>query len=121
MRVDTEHYAIERCRRLLRQGSSAVEQGTHKPLVGSSILPPGRFWFCFDVGRWTFGVLVEYRNSACYLNNFVKTHAMPNRYWSSIDSLVPTREPFGLRLCRSAPAGSSLPPGSLFFVIGRDE
>src|SRR5207302_100012 len=24
-----------------RQGSSAVEQGTHKPLVGSSILPPG--------------------------------------------------------------------------------
>src|SRR5438876_1338645 len=26
-----------------RQGSSAVEQGTHKPLVGSSILPPGTF------------------------------------------------------------------------------
>src|SRR5260370_34828178 len=26
-----------------RQGSSAVEQGTHKPLVGSSILPPGNF------------------------------------------------------------------------------
>jgi hypothetical protein len=25
------------------QGSSAVEQGTHKPLVGSSILPPGIF------------------------------------------------------------------------------
>src|SRR5436190_23594962 len=25
------------------QGSSAVEQGTHKPLVGSSILPPGSF------------------------------------------------------------------------------
>ena len=24
-----------------RQGSSAVEQGTHKPLVGSSTLPPG--------------------------------------------------------------------------------
>jgi hypothetical protein len=24
-----------------RQGSSEVEQGTHKPLVGSSILPPG--------------------------------------------------------------------------------
>ncbi len=24
---------------VLRQGSSAVEQGTHKPLVGSSILP----------------------------------------------------------------------------------
>src|SRR5438132_10037575 len=24
-----------------RQGSSAVEQGTHKPLVGSSILPSG--------------------------------------------------------------------------------
>ena len=23
------------------QGSSAVEQGTHKPLVGSSILPSG--------------------------------------------------------------------------------
>jgi hypothetical protein len=23
------------------QGSSEVEQGTHKPLVGSSILPPG--------------------------------------------------------------------------------
>jgi hypothetical protein len=26
-----------------RQGSSAVEQGTHKPLVGSSILPSGIF------------------------------------------------------------------------------
>ncbi len=26
---------------LHRQGSSEVEQGTHKPLVGSSILPPG--------------------------------------------------------------------------------
>src|SRR5205823_11035148 len=26
---------------LSSQGSSAVEQGTHKPLVGSSILPPG--------------------------------------------------------------------------------
>ena len=25
----------------LRQGSSVVEQGTHKPLVGSSTLPPG--------------------------------------------------------------------------------
>jgi hypothetical protein len=24
-----------------RQGSSVVEQGTHKPLVGSSTLPPG--------------------------------------------------------------------------------
>src|SRR5207237_5276456 len=24
-------------------GSSVVEQGTHKPLVGSSTLPPGRF------------------------------------------------------------------------------
>jgi predicted GIY-YIG superfamily endonuclease len=27
------------------QGSSAVEQGTHKPLVGSSILPPGSFFY----------------------------------------------------------------------------
>ncbi len=26
------------------QGSSVVEQGTHKPLVGSSTLPPGRFY-----------------------------------------------------------------------------
>src|SRR5215469_14940317 len=26
-----------------RQGSSVVEQGTHKPLVGSSNLPPGSF------------------------------------------------------------------------------
>jgi hypothetical protein len=26
-----------------RQGSSVVEQGTHKPLVGSSTLPPGSF------------------------------------------------------------------------------
>jgi hypothetical protein len=25
----------------MRQGSSVVEQGTHKPLVGSSTLPPG--------------------------------------------------------------------------------
>ena|GEM_PF-4037887 len=25
-----------------RQDSSAVEQGTHKPLAGSSILPPGK-------------------------------------------------------------------------------
>ncbi len=28
----------------LRQGSSGVEQGTHKPLVGSSTLPPGTFF-----------------------------------------------------------------------------
>jgi hypothetical protein len=26
-----------------RQGSSVVEQGTHKPLVGSSNLPPGTY------------------------------------------------------------------------------
>jgi hypothetical protein len=31
-------------KRRFRQGSSAVEQGTHKPLVGSSILPSGRFF-----------------------------------------------------------------------------
>src|SRR4029077_20070811 len=30
-----------------RQGSSVVEQGTHKPLVGSSTLPPGIFAACF--------------------------------------------------------------------------
>jgi hypothetical protein len=29
-------FAFPRC-----QGSSVVEQGTHKPLVGSSTLPPG--------------------------------------------------------------------------------
>lgn len=29
-----------------RQGSSAVEQGTHKPLVGSSILPSGKSLIC---------------------------------------------------------------------------
>src|SRR5947199_6456376 len=28
-------------RKTSRQGSSVVEQGTHKPLVGSSTLPPG--------------------------------------------------------------------------------
>jgi hypothetical protein len=38
--IDSLAWAIESfCR--TRQGSSAVEQGTHKPLVGSSILPPG--------------------------------------------------------------------------------
>jgi hypothetical protein len=31
----------QRQKRIRRQGSSAVEQGTHKPLVGSSILPSG--------------------------------------------------------------------------------
>jgi hypothetical protein len=35
--------AIESSGPDLCQGSSAVEQGTHKPLVGSSILPPGSF------------------------------------------------------------------------------
>ena len=30
----------------IRQGSSEVEQGTHKPLVGSSILPPGTISAC---------------------------------------------------------------------------
>ena len=29
------------CATEIRQGSSVVEQGTHKPLVGSSTLPPG--------------------------------------------------------------------------------
>ena len=40
-RVDTSYLAIDLCRRQFRQGSSVVEQGTHKPLVGSSNLPPG--------------------------------------------------------------------------------
>ena len=31
----------QRQKKIKRQGSSAVEQGTHKPLVGSSILPSG--------------------------------------------------------------------------------
>ena len=34
-----------------RQGSSEVEQGTHKPLVGSSILPPGTFSSPQDEGN----------------------------------------------------------------------
>ena len=42
-RVDSQSRAIDLCRRRFRQGSSVVEQGTHKPLVGSSNLPPGRF------------------------------------------------------------------------------
>src|SRR4051794_25890192 len=33
-----------------RQGSSVVEQGTHKPLVGSSTLPPGTPNFDCDIG-----------------------------------------------------------------------
>ena len=42
----TKTIYIFRCRRYLLprlacQGSSVVEQGTHKPLVGSSTLPPG--------------------------------------------------------------------------------
>ena len=40
-RVDSVGRAIERVAAYFCQGSSAVEQGTHKPLVGSSILPPG--------------------------------------------------------------------------------
>jgi hypothetical protein len=40
-RVDSASGAIDLCRRRFRQGSSVVEQGTHKPLVGSSTLPPG--------------------------------------------------------------------------------
>jgi predicted GIY-YIG superfamily endonuclease len=43
LRVDTSYLAIDLCRRQFRQGSSVVEQGTHKPLVGSSTLPPGKF------------------------------------------------------------------------------
>jgi hypothetical protein len=40
--VDSPTRAIDFCRREnTRQGSSVVEQGTHKPLVGSSTLPPG--------------------------------------------------------------------------------
>src|SRR5215472_1783335 len=39
-RVDTECDEIESFLPS-RQGSSVVEQGTHKPLVGSSNLPPG--------------------------------------------------------------------------------
>jgi hypothetical protein len=51
-RVDSASHANDLCRRRFpqdssvvagnkRQGSSVVEQGTHKPLVGSSTLPPG--------------------------------------------------------------------------------
>ena len=39
----------------LCQGSSVVEQGTHKPLVGSSTLPPGTILF----GRVAKCVLLE--------------------------------------------------------------
>ena len=39
------------------QGSSAVEQGTHKPLVGSSILPSGTF-------RYGLGLHSSGRNRA---------------------------------------------------------
>ena len=35
----------QRQNKIKRQGSSAVEQGTHKPLVGSSILPSGTLTF----------------------------------------------------------------------------
>src|SRR5881394_3554075 len=47
-----------------RQGSSAVEQGTHKPLVGSSILPPGTpLLFLFrNVGREIFFVSAQRRH-----------------------------------------------------------
>ena len=38
-RVDTECDEIQLP--AFSQGSSVVEQGTHKPLVGSSTLPPG--------------------------------------------------------------------------------
>jgi hypothetical protein len=46
--VDSVSHAIDFCRRRFCQGSSVVEQGTHKPLVGSSNLPPGiaRLWRC---------------------------------------------------------------------------
>jgi hypothetical protein len=51
--------------RLLRnrglcQGSSVVEQGTHKPLVGSSTLPPGtypRTYFSFKT--WSYPQIVS--------------------------------------------------------------
>jgi hypothetical protein len=38
-----------------RQGSSVVEQGTHKPLVGSSTLPPGIF--LYGLGHTSFAAL----------------------------------------------------------------
>jgi hypothetical protein len=41
-RIDSADREIHLCRRRFCQGSSVVEQGTHKPLVGSSNLPPGR-------------------------------------------------------------------------------
>src|SRR5258708_12945614 len=44
-----------------RQGSSVVEQGTHKPLVGSSTLPPGTLGSPHDTatkaGSTTLGIL----------------------------------------------------------------
>ncbi len=48
---------------ICRQGSSVVEQGTHKPLVGSSTLPPGNLIancrpVALDVGRSALGVEV---------------------------------------------------------------
>jgi hypothetical protein len=53
--VDSPTRAIDFCRREnTRQGSSVVEQGTHKPLVGSSNLPPGSpyiFNFRFPIAK----------------------------------------------------------------------
>src|SRR5215831_1348407 len=60
------------------QGSSVVEQGTHKPLVGSSTLPPGMLswnlsvsclfprvsWFSCDDFRFVVVLLLEGRASA---------------------------------------------------------
>src|SRR5438874_12914115 len=53
-------------RKTSRQGSSVVEQGTHKPLVGSSTLPPGTLSLMASAyiwkgssGRHYYGISVD--------------------------------------------------------------
>jgi predicted GIY-YIG superfamily endonuclease len=63
-RVDSPSRGIDLSRRSFCQGSSVVEQGTHKPLVGSSNLPPGiSIWlgstFCGSSSRHYIGSAVD--------------------------------------------------------------
>src|SRR5438128_1863120 len=75
-----------------RQGSSAVEQGTHKPLVGSSILPPGisvygvGVYFAWITRAALYWFDARFGRSTCSTSPWSYAHDKANRRISSCSS-----------------------------------
>src|SRR5437764_1479251 len=72
-----------------RQGSSVVEQGTHKPLVGSSNLPPG-IPLLFRVGNVSLEVLLPAPQRSHEANSAVFPHCA---YPAFLVNVAPSGKP----------------------------